>query len=761
MSIYGHGDGLCWPSLFSFQNEKEKKQALKHIDEQRNDYSREWLAQCLLGFSGDDLAELRVDDPCVQSACERAALKFMLFDTDLAKDLLGEEEFTRACEIFTRKQFNSKLLQRLLCAFVNLLCLNLHADRLNNLFTIPIIDEYRKAREEKIDRAFGPLKTVIEKVASGVKSGCYDEAEHSVGFSAPLNDSLNQFLVDHFNYDFNAANEFRANNEMSTLFDRGGQVEINRILQTALVNNAAFWKEHEYFSVVNFINGIAEQNDRRHAEKVLNFIIEKLQKSDNGGIVFGHGFPLWALSSEDIVRRLEEQAIRFSFKRLEQYCDVSPAKSVPLCYPMSRADQAMLRVGQKVWERFIGEFNYPNDSEKVNGYLKEEVDRFASGVTQEFNDVAVILDVAPFRFSADNEDRRICKAYHPDCFSSENIWNRVYLKAYAVTKLTDDEQTQFTYLQRIFIDLIKMIEKKTGVCTAHQLDTATRTEHYERLKAILSANGVKVNDAHKTDYVVSLLDRDTALMEESELFPVLEQTGDAIYGLAVAEMLFYNPETERMAKVFEQFTRAEAQVAIAKRLGLHRLFLHIGLPAKYMEFNTLEYDFSDFAVWNEEKLQELNREKYLADSLEMIIGSVYRDAGLYQAINFTKKLLRDTFPKRFGDEIRPTDESRRDRGIERDYWERILPSPCSVMSDEQSMLWNALNKALLVISLGTDDKSKRNFITQSFGNTAAYGEEHNYGVSWAFYDYLKDGLPFVLEKYGDTIRAYYQKNKRN
>lgn len=758
MSMYRHRDGLFWLSLFSIPSEKEKKQLLKWIKERHIDYTSQWLASEMLGLSGMGHSEYRADDPCMQAACEHVALKFMLCDSDLAKDLLSEEDLAKAKEVYARKQYNSKLLQKILHDFLNILIEERGKNNLRNLFAISIIDELRKVQEEEINRTYGALKKAIEKVASGVKSNCYYEAEHDFyGFIPPLNDSLNQFLLTKLGYNFNQANERHAGNGMSTLFCNYEQKVSNSILQLALVNDTKFWANHENFGVVTFINEIAKLNDIRHAEKVLSFIAENLQKMPHMQLVFEHLFPLWMSKRNELIESLEDQAFRFAFKRLESYCDLSIVKSVPLCYPMSKAEPAFFEIGQRVWEHFIRDYNYPNDYETVAKYLSNEVKHFISGETHEHNDIAVILDAAPFRYSADNEDRRLFTAYHPDCFSFENIWNRVYLKAYAVTLLSDDEQTQFSYLQRIFVDLIKAIERRIGICTVHQLDMSSREKNFEALKQLLGTYGVNVTEEHKSDYIISLLDRDTALIEEAESFPVLEQIGDAIYGLAAAELLFYDPDTESMAEKFEHFTRAESQVLISKKQGFDKLYLQIGLPAKYVEFDTLFYDMETF---DEEKLQELNQEKYLADSLEMIIGSVYRDLGVVQAMDFAKQLLLKTFPKQLRKEVRPTEENKHNKDIDMDYWSRILPSPCSVMTNELRTLWNALDKVILIASLGTDDKDKRRYITHSFGNTAIYGESHNYGVAWAFHDYLNNGLLSALDNYGDTIRDNYKNDKK-
>lgn len=764
MSIYRHGDGLFWSSLFSISG-NDKKKIINSMKENQSEYSGYTLATKMLG---SQTSKFRVSDPLLQRACEHIALKFMLCDSDLAKELLSEEELEKANEVYARKQYNSKLLKKLLYGFGKLLDA-LSCDT-ENLFTISIIDEYRRIQEDETIRSFGELKKTIEKVASGVKNICYYNADQflTVG-NTPLNDELNQLLLAKTNYDFNKTDDHRFSMRKSTLFfNNEGKVN-NSILQLAIVNDSDFWAQHEKFGIIHFLNEIVKQNDIRHAEKVLSFIVENLQKMPNMNLVFKNNFPLYMSKYNELVERLEDQAFRFSFKRLESYCDLTKAQSASLCYPMSKAEPSFFEIGKKVWERFISEYNYPNDYQTVNRYLSDEISRFIAGDTHNYDDIAVILDSAPFRYSTDNEDRRWCSAYHPDCFSFENIWNRVYLKAYTVTLLSDDEQTQFSYLQRIFVDLIKTIEKRIKICTVHQLDTTTRDQHYLKLKKMLSSYGIEANDEYKNNYIISLLDRDTALIEEAEAFLMLEQIGDAIYGLAVAELLFYNPDNifyppdhydpngKNIAERFEKCTRAEAQVLISKKHKIDELYLQIGLPAKYIEYDSIIFDYETF---NEEQLQKLNQEKYLADTLEMIIGAIFIDKGIHPALDFAKKLLKETYPKHFSKEIHEKDRKGHDEGIGWEYWPRILPGLYSEMSSAHYVIWNALEKVVLITSIGTDDKDKRNYITNSFSNTAIYGEEDDFGVSWPFYYYLHDGLDFVLQKYSDTIRENYNKKMK-
>ncbi len=765
MSIFRQRDSLDWLSLFSVP-EKEKKQILQWIQQIQMEYDSRYFAYKLLQVTGLNPCDFRTDDAATQIACEYVALKFMIEDSEFAEDLLSAEDFEKAQSVFARKQLNSKILRHLLSCFFKLLRDHGREGNLKNLFTLPILEQIKIAQEEEINRSFGTLKKLLDKVSSGVKNKCYFEAEQTYpNFQVHLNEELNEFVTVHFGYNFNGAKSRGGRRYSSTLLWEQEHKAGNSILQLALLYDKMFWSQHERFCVVTFINEVAKQNDSRHAEKVLAHIFENLKKMQNMQLVLDNGFPLYMSMYEELLEALEEQGRRFTFKRLAQYCDISVLDNLCFCYPMNDVDEKRFEIGQQMWDKFICEYNYPHDAEKVMQFLSNEVARFAPENFSDMKEIAVILDCGPFRFkNKEDDDRKLFRAYHSDCFTAENIWKRVYLKAHAVTLLSDDQATQFSYLQRIFIDLIKTVEERLGICTAHQLDLSARTKHYEQLKEKLKGFGIETNDQHKEDYIVSLLDRDTAQMSETERFPELEQLGDSIYGLSVAELLFYNPATvlpwnteKKMQQLYEDYTRAEAQVLISKKHGFDELFLHIGLPAKYLEFGSL---FFDYDTANEEHLQSLNQEKYLADSLEMIIGSVCCDKGIDVAIKFTKELLQKTFPKIFTAEIHPTDENKRNTEIEWDYWARILPAPYTVMEDEHHVLWNALHKVVMTLSLGTDDKETRNYISHSFGNTAIYGEPHSYDISWVFYDYLQSGLDTVLKKYGDKVRESYKNKTR-
>lgn len=764
MSMYGQKDGLFWPSLFSFDEEKEKKQLLKEIKQHTHTFNHQHLYSLMLPHSST--TGNLTDHTLLQSVCERVALKFILEDTDLSEDLLSQDEFEKAKEVYTRKQYNSKILQNLLDDFSYLLVRTRDRENFSNLsnyFIISIRKEYLKAQEEAINLSFGSLKKVVDRVSAGVKAVCYLETTQTLRVHGVLHEKLlpelNKFLAEKYHYDWNAVISSQIyGKDTSTLLSSTREDETLRLLQQSLLDDLQFWTSHPHFNPITFVNVVAKQNSISHARKILSHLMDNLSRLPHMDMVISHGFPIYVSLYTSLCEDLENQAHRFSFNCLRPYVgDVSVLKHINLCYPMNQADAACIQKGKTVWENFICVYNYPQQGKQVSQYLQQEVHQFVMGDTRQDDDIAVILDGNFFRFgSCDNQDRQIFTAYHPDCFSEESIWTRVYLTAYAVTQLSNDETQQFAFLQRIFIFLIRELEKRQGFRTTHQMDMSTRIKQYEKLKALLHTQGIGISDDKQSNYVIALLDRDTATREETECFPMLEQLGDAVYGLAVAELLFYRPDILEMGQLYEQYTNATTQVAITKKHKYHQLYLHMGLPAKYVDD---DLDFNIETI-HEVTLQAKTENKYLADMLEMLIGAICLDLGIGKALAFTKQLLQNTFPKQFSEEIHPIPQYYHDSSIDRDYWTRIRPGLCSTMEIQHHILWKALSKALLTSILGTNTSAERQYITRNVYGNAAYGEEDSYGISKVFYDYFNCGLAYTIATYSNIICDIYAKHSQ-
>lgn len=143
----------------------------------------------------------------------------------------------------------------------------------------------------------------------------------------------------------------------------------------------------------------------------------------------------------------------------------------------------------------------------------------------------------------------------------------------------------------------------------------------------------------------------------------------------------------------------------------------------------------------------------------MIVGTICCDCGYQTAIEFTKKLLKETFSDRFKEELHWGDSH--PSNIERDYWTKILPAPYSIDHDhikEQSVLWHAFDKFFKAYVLGTEEVETRRYITNSHGDNGLYDD---YNLAWGeinkvFYEYLHNGLKSAIEKFGNSVKEKYK-----
>ncbi len=745
MSFDRQRDGFFKPSLYLFSNQKEYSKQLRDISLQAHFHSENLIPRMITYH----MSMTKIQQKIMQEACKRVAASFMLEKSDYAELLLSEEEYEKATALLARRQYDSKLLQKITTYFSVLLDLSLDKkDTLSIYFYSDLIREYQTIEEELVGKDFAPLKKKISTIASGVKASCYLENQDARSLEVQyLSERWNERLKSKIGYDYNQ--QFSFHNRMSTLMHPHEHHLMTSIWQQCLLDDFDFWKKHKDFSVFSFLKAVEKKNSPRHAEKIFDYMCDALMQIDNIKLIIQNNLPLYMIYKDILIENLEKQAHKFTFAGLRPYCNIEALSNEAICVPMSIVSDEKLSCGKAVFTDWICKYNYPCDEKKVLAYIENEVEHFVSGESRKNNDIAVILDGPIFRYEAENTDRRAFTAYFPNCFSKDNIFNRAYMTAYAVTLLTNDEKTRFNYLNRIYDDLLNSIEEKIGICTAQKTDFISRDEQYSLLKKKMEEFDIEISDAYKQEYIIALLDRETALLKEAERFPELEQLGDAVYGFAVAEYLFYQPISNLdYAKSIEKYTCASAQIELSKHFGFDKFYLHTGISAKYEDFGSL-YFSSDPYILSQEEKQTKNSEKYLADSLEMLIGVLAIDKGIHPALDFTKHLLKEHFKNDFGHrEIRDTPENRR-TVTDTDYWDKILPSLSESVSGDNLYLSFAFNKLILALSLGTSDKSKRNYITYSY-----IGLSHK-TKAWAFFDYLHKGLDYVLSEYKDGILEDY------
>ena len=755
-----NGVALDWVTLFSLK-EKNKAEIIRQIKEDfKIPYTPEGLARNL-GFDANQNAKAN------STACEIVVLRFCLQDTDFAKDLLPEEDYGKALNQFERKQYSSKLLKEILTSFNSRISCRYNGeasigDKIEPLLKLDIIRTARVISEELAEKSFSELKKQIEKITSGVKSDCYFAAEKNTAYrQKAVNYELNKFLIEEYGYNLNETIHYDSN-------------ATEKMFKKVLLDSDKFWAEHEKFNLYAFVDSIYLFNDLKHAQKVLTYIFEGIRKNDIGARLIEGNLPLSYLSANKFFERCQNDMMRYSVGRFEGVYDLTKIQDDIYCYPLFKSDSSEEHIteGKKVFKELFNAV-YPNDGERVLEFLNGQVDgREETFWVHERYSVKELLSIYSTGCWLNNTESKVLAVYCPDYFNADNIWNRIYIIAQAAAMLESNRQRCFANLFEIYYDLFKTVEKKFGIKTSYQKNTTERDNAYEELKKLLGKIDVKISDKWKNDYIVSLLDRKVAVMEEIERFPVLEQLGDAIYGLAVTEMMFYQPteiEDESIFKHFDKYVCAEAQVKLARKLGIDKLYLSShSLSYKYTRETFVDPDEESFVLRQEMEGYGC-KFKYIADSLEMVIGTICKDLGYQKAIDFTKRILEETYPDVFKKEIRWENREEADHELEIDweYWNRIKPAPFHEYETYSSKvyhikMWDALDKFMLAYCLGTECVQERKFITNRYSHTD-YGNElygknslGNHNINYAMYDYLHNGLAYVVDKYSAIIKENYK-----
>lgn len=775
-----NGVGLDWSTFFSLTKE-QKANFLKQIKTQSlENYNYE--RQKLILFAEDKLSR---KDENFDQAFKIEILNFCIEESTFAFDILSEEDYGKCCEQLKRKQYNSKLLNYVLSALIYLIhhFARSSEKKLSVYLERDTLKRANELREQEAEKKFSPLKKQIEKIAAGVKGCCYLVAENPRDYGVRLNldfqikAELNVYLKEKYSYDFNALN---GNWNLGLLVLSGDhRDDINQIFLKALYNDNAFWEKHKQFGIAAFIEAVYELNDPRHAEKILDYIFTEIFKNKYGKSIIEKSLPLVVLKKNDFLNGLEWRTFKFTFERFKGECNLKLLTEKNICYPFAPVDdvETKLQKGKRLTEEFLKEI-YPDDYDVILKILKDEinhpsvafsckknalcnvngVDVISNKDFDEWN-IRHIFDYSTFGYHTRVVDRDAVEVYCPEYFSPQNIWNRFYLKAFYMFELVNNKRKCFANLFEVYYDLFQFIEEKTGIRTSHQRNTEGREEAFAKLKAVLQNNGINISNKYKSDYIIALLDRKVAIREEAERFPVLEQLGDAVYGLAVAEMLFYNPDEEDSAKDYESFICAAAQIKIAKQFGFDRLYLSSGSLPRTYESDTLINPDRESYTFQEERGQFENDKKYLADSLEMIIGAICEDCGYKSAIKFSKQLLQETYPNKFQNELHWDDDH--NENIDRDYWTRILPAPYSHFDiGYHDVLWRAFDKFFKAYVLGTEEQKTRQYITNSYGDNKLYDERVNYcEINKVFYEYLHNGLDCAVDKFGSSVKERYNKLK--
>jgi hypothetical protein len=244
----------------------------------------------------------------------------------------------------------------------------------------------------------------------------------------------------------------------------------------------------------------------------------------------------------------------------------------------------------------------------------------------------------------------------------------------------------------------------------------------------------------------------------------LEQLGDAVYGLAVAELRFFDIERFKKAyeeekneeKKFDDWVCAATQIIIAKKYGLDKLYFSAN-PTVNAYSVTPEEDYG----YSKEKSGN-----YYADALEMLLGALCKDLGYETAIKVCKRMLKETFPQEICEETHWEDRLKLkgiyEKHVLQAYFERILPAPYSYRKHyEVGEIDNALWKFVVTYVCGTETSEKRKFISRNgvyFQQDSTDYITDSFLTSDFYYEYFHNGLTTALERYKTRLLAGFEKN---
>jgi dsRNA-specific ribonuclease len=306
-------------------------------------------------------------------------------------------------------------------------------------------------------------------------------------------------------------------------------------------------------------------------------------------------------------------------------------------------------------------------------------------------------------------------------------------------------------------EILKDLEIKYSFKSTYVLDVEYRNKNYQGLKEILSKRGFKIDDSFKDLYIISLLDRKYATAKEASMFAELEQLGDAIYELAVDNILFYDKQMRFNLnhQSREELVKADAQLIVSKKIGLDKLYI-----SKFTNMINTKYDQSEFM---EQSVTGGFSHHYLADSLEMVIGSIGKEFGIQKALDFATDIILEANPDLEKPEIFKNFDyikiNAMKSNFEEDYLEKIYPPLfCKDLYEleyyeDYNTLSFAIIKILKIVILGNDTIEKR----KDIANTLNYLSNDDKLEYQCVASYLYYGIEETIEKFRTIVESSYRK----
>lgn len=673
----------------------------------------------------------------------------------------NEEDNIKIKNLIKRKQYNAKLINQILSK-VTYFIYKVADGSIQKTNLVPFLyrDITKKINEfndEYVLRELNPLKVIVDKVTSGVKAECY------LDFSKGDKDrnkcsnakELEEYIFQKHGYRY--LYKFGWNNHFSLLF--GYQTD-DIVLSLAVINDKDFWEFNtsNNKTFLSFVFLVAKYNDLSHAKKLIDYAFEQVCTDPICKYLYDHKLGLY------ISLNPHERIINYCTHRLEHRLasvtkrEIEKSDYRGFLFPLYEGYESQVLKGNEIFTNFIKKA-YPENFKDVFKIFQNPDTIIQDEVNENHNHKRMIslknmLEAEYLGYDEKDEIHKFMYGYYENFGSTDSILGRMYYRCYIIDKLTGSISNECLY--ELFFNIFEMIETKFGIQCSYTINHELRNQNYELLKNILKKYGFDLNDSYKKEYITALLDRKYASFEEVDLFPQLEQFGDAIYELAVDNIFFYNPNTVLNHESRESLVKAEAQNKVSKKIGLNNLYisnLHNSLNSKY-----LDYEMNTMGLENQ------LHGNYIADLLEMIIGVLAREFGVQRALDFTTKIILETNPDLETPKILKFDivdlfntlnEKEYSETFEDvDYLNKIYPGPFCMGDNgydgnyrEYDILRQALKKILSICIIGNDTKEKRIAISNEH-KLLNLSREFQFVASYLYY-----GIETTIEKYRPLIKS--------
>lgn len=678
-----------------------------------------------------------------------------LLEYDCLKYFLDEEgESEKINTLLKRGQTTAKLFKSVSSRVAFFLQQTLEMkdyEEITILITMDLKRKISKVNDDYVIQKIGGLKEIVDQVTSGVKTECY--LEFDKGVSNYHSDELQAYIFAKHGYDF-SPNKV---DQKGFLFSYN---ETNdKALSLAVLNDKSVWTFNGISkrTLLPFTHLIVKYNGLKHAQKLIDYAFEQISKNSICKYLYENKLPLY-LSLEP-----ESKMLGLCIRRLENRLSSVTSNKVSeldyngFLYPLYDGYEDKVEKGEEIFKAFINNAykSRANEIFKLFETLEtiiQDEKPIGKKISKRQLTLQMMLEGEFFGYDENKDLQKFMYGYYKNFGNQQSILGRMYYRCYIVDKLTGPIANECLY--EIFFDIFSMIENKYGIKCTYTMNHELREKNYEVLKEILSNYGFKLEDTFKKNYITALLDRKYATFEEVEMFPQLEQLGDAIYELAADNIYFYNPDLELNHLNRESLVKAESQIKISQAIGFDKLYisnLHDALNTKFLDYERIEMGLGNHSG------------NFIADSLEMIIAAISLEFGVQKALDFSTRIILEANsnlrePQFVKFDIIELNNAvyKNSNWILRDYYKKIFPGIFSNLDydwetrSQYELLFHAINKILLIECIGNETKEKRIRVSRDLWE-GIRNEEFQF-----VWFYLYHGIEKTIEKYRSIVESNYR-----